>query len=272
MMITRHDRRGFSLIEVMISAILVSVFTGAMVYFYQMGNMSVVKVSDHSQARIEAIRLLDLIASDLEKAVVDDDIRNVVFPVSLPGVGEQMEFSALHHREYDPATRQLKLVGRKMVYSVEPVGGGQPGLWVLRNGKRVPGISPVTKITFEPLDDRRACELAISPFHAINIRIIPRGSWDTRNEGLASEANEQSRLVHLVHIESQYACLLSIKKANPPPGAYPGIERLEDLFGGRCPQVTNAPSVPLDWVRPPGLVRCEQEMFDDATANIDVLR
>jgi hypothetical protein len=221
---------------------------------------------------MEAIRLLDLIAADLEKSMVDDDVRNVVFPITLPGDGSRMEFSGLHHREFDPATRQLRLVGRRMTYSTEPVGPGQTGVWVLRNGKRIPGVSPVTRITFEPLDDRRACELAISPFHAINIRIIPRGAWDTRNEALASEVNEQTRLVHLVHIESQYACLLSIKKSNPPPGAYPGIERLEDPYGGRCPQVSNAPSVPLDWVRPPGLVRCDPEVFDDATANIDVLR
>jgi hypothetical protein len=135
-------------------------------------------------------------------------------------------------------------------------------------------LDPVTDLTFRETDPKRACELGISPFHSIEIRVQPRGQWDVHNRALAGlDANVVARTVHLSDLEAQFACLVSIKRSNPPAAflaVYPDIDRLELPWGGSCPLIEGAPNMPLDWLRPPGLIEYDDATpFDHATADQD---
>lgn len=270
-----RSRPAFTLVEMLIAVAIGTVVLATAVEFLRVGNKSVATTSDHAIARMEAMKIHEAIREDLDRLVVDDDLMHLAVPVTLKDKGAKLEFYALHHREVSKSKGELTLVGRPIVWTSEPAPGG--GRTVLRNGKRFAGtglgaIGPVTDLKFAPLDRKQACELQISPYHALWVKVYPRGAWDRRNQRLASEANVQARLIHMSHIESQYACMLTIKKAGPPAGVFTNLDQLDDPFQTfDCPDKAAPPSIPLDWVRPLGLVRYDKSApFDDKDADEDV--
>jgi hypothetical protein len=101
----------------------------------------------------------------------------------------------------------------------------------------------------------------------VRVSILPRGIWNTKNENLAKH-NAQTRLFHLKGIESQFAVLLSLKEAGAGPYyrilSDPRLvvpERLEVY------RTYNLDQVPLDWLRPQGLVQLNPEYFNYETAD-----
>lgn len=277
----RDSRRGaHSLIEMTVVLAIVAILLMGILTFFRTGQKQIVTVSDHAQARMNAIQVSDQVADDLVRCVVADAVTDLVFPVHIEDNGRTLWFRALHHRKYDAGTREMKLIARKITYASRPVGGNQPGRVVLRNGeplKALGGIGnldPVSDLTFKEMDKARACELGISPFHAIEVRVQPRGQWDVHNTSLAQlEANIQKRIVHLADLEAQFACMVSIKRSNPPPAflaVYPDIDQLDLPWGGSCPLIEGAPNMPMDWLRPPGLIQYDDSTpFDHATADQD---
>jgi hypothetical protein len=267
----RTDRQcaAFTLVEACIAMFLGSMVLGATVYFMRASNMQIVKTSDHAQARMDAIKILNAMGADLDRLVIDDTIRSLVFPVDIKDEGRALEFWALHHREYSQTTAAMALVARKIVYTAEVLPRGGRG--VMRNGRRLGGegvgaIGAVSGLRFETISQKRADALGISPFHAFFAKVYARGAWDVNNAALAGEANVQQRLFHLGHIESQYACMLSVKRAGPPAGVFTGLDQLPEP-----PALSYVgPAIPMDWVRPLGLVRYDTARpFDDETADVD---
>ncbi len=275
-------RRGFTLVEAMLAVILASIVFGGAIQFYRMGAMSVVKTSDHAQARMEAMKVLEKIREDLDRLVVDDDLANLVVPVKLsdkvPGKEQyrKIEFFALHHRDLDKSSKKMRLIARQMTWTSQKLTAPQTGAVVMRNGEKfaysgIGSVGPVTDLTFSPLSREEFCEMQISPYHALWVRVYPRGAWDAFNKGLASEANAQARLMHLSHIESQYACMLTLRYSNPPAGVFKNLNMLDDPFVTfNCPIKTIPKELPLDWVRPLGLVEYDKAApFKDDDADLD---
>ncbi len=268
-------RNGFTLVETLIALALGITVLAGTIQFLNVSNRSVVKTSDHVQGRIEASRILDAIQADLERAVVDDDLINLVIPLHFEDGGQRFWFYAFHHREVDESIQSMTLVARKLIWDTVPAPGG--GFHVRRNGKRfspagLTPVGPVSELRFESLTRDQACELQVSPYHAAFVKVYMRGAWDKKNSALASEANVQTRLMHVSHIESQYACMLTIKNSGPPSGVFTNLDKLDDPFTTfNCPIQSIPSSIPLDWVRPLGLVQYDDSRtFDDERLDEDV--
>ena len=291
-------RAGFTLIEVLLAVTLTAIVFGSTMYFFRMGNQSIIKISDHAQARMNAIKILNYIVDDLKRCVVDDSMARLIQPVeiyegnskSLTGSGDKIVFYGIHHRRFAPP--KMQLVAQRIEYGTEPLPGDPDAFIVTRNGVRLGGaglghVDPVSRLRFDAMDIKQACQMRISPYHAITVRVFPRGNMDTKSwtKGAAAglkfgegdstaERNVQQRLCRLSNIESQFACMLSIKNSikNSVPAqlAYPDIALLDAPFGMNCPEIKQTVSHPMDWVRPPNLVLIDDVPFNDQTANIDV--
>lgn len=259
-------RRGLTALELLFASVLSLVVFGVTMAMMHTGTKGVVSVTDHAQAREEAIRILDRIERDLDRIVVGDaydrtTFPNVVEPVLLDDRPQASKFMfyALHHREFRQAERRMNLIGQVIEYKVIARDGG--GVDLLRNDERV-NRDPLEDVRVELIDPDEAGQLGISPFHAFHVVIYPRGAWDARNEGLKTR-NPQRRLFHLRGIESQYACLLSLKRAGAP---YPILALLPDPPPrSQLYQQYSLDRVPMDWMRPTGLITLDPEFFDEET-------
>ncbi|MBI4872764.1 MAG: hypothetical protein HY814_14500 [Candidatus Riflebacteria bacterium] len=267
-------RAGVTLVEVLLAVALAALVFGTAIQFFRMGNLQVVKVSDHAQARMEAMKVLDALREDLDRVTVDDDIANLVIPLRLKDNGRTLQFFALHHRELNTSKKTMTLVAREMTWTSHKLTSPQTGAVVMRNGKKFGGeglgsIGPVSDLVFEPLTRDQACSMQLSPYHAVWVKVFPRGALQIDNKAMAS--HPQVRLLHLTHIESQYACMLTIRNAGPPSGVFKNLEMLDDPFVTfNCPIKTIPNSLPLDWVRPLGLVKFDKgKPYDDKDEDKD---
>ena len=270
-------RRAFTLLETLFAIVLTLIIMGGVMAFFQTGTRSVVVATDHAQARDDALVMFHAIAQDLDRIIIADDydatsFPNVVEPILIDDAprGSKFLFYGFHHREFDWSQRKMTLHGNLIEYRVVPVDPGDPsaGVDLYRNDEDVPlNPNPLSDVRFERIPDDEAADLGISPFHAVRVRILPRGVWDTKNEKLAAY-NAQTRLFHLKGIESQFAVLLSLKES----GAGPYYRILSDprLVVPERLEVYrqyNLDQVPLDWLRPQGLVKLNPEYFDYETAD-----
>ncbi len=258
-------RRGFTALEGLIAAVLGSLVIGGALAMFGTGSRGMTQVTEHAAARDEAYRLLDRMRVDLDRVVVGDGFDfaafpSVVEPVSLEArdEGPALVWYAYHHRRFARESRKLTLVGRRMEYRVVDAGGG--GVDLLRNGKLV-NRQPLGAVRFSYLDADEAGTIGVSPRHAIRVEIEPRMGGTRGDEVAARHAEE--RVFHLKGVESQYACLLTLKRAKAP---YPILAFLpEPPRQARLHDRYQLDQVPLDWIRPQGLVVLENDPYDDAS-------
>lgn len=269
-------REAFTLLEILFVLILMLVILGGLLNLFQVGSRSVVVTTDHAVARDEAISILHAIAQDLDRIIIADDFDRTTFPNVIEPIlikdspqSSSFMFYAFHHRIYHWEDHRMELVGQRIEYQVRPTVPGKPeeGVDLWRNDEDTPiNRIPLTDVLFERLPDEEAEQLSVSPFHAVRVVVKPRGFWDKKNDRLA-EFHPQTRLFHLKGVESQFAVLLSLKEA----GAGPYYKILSDPRL-KVPErlavysTYKLDQVPLDWLRPRGIVTLSDDYFDYATA------
>jgi type II secretory pathway pseudopilin PulG len=283
-------REGFSLLEVLFAATLLFVMLAGVFTWFQAGTMSVVTTTDHAQARADAIQVLNVIQNDLDRLVIDDMIGaglkiedmdagnfpNVYRPMRIidleidPNKKDQdvtavptsgsFAFFAFHHRRYYKDEERMELAGHFIEYQVKKIpddpkhAGVLMGVNLLRNGYII-NPAPLLGVGIRFLDKVKAEELGLSPYHSFEVIIWPRRQADVG-------ANKTRRMppikkrFQLKGVESQYACLLSLKRSNAPPG-YTGLNDIPEPPTGEMESVYQnyqLYEVPMDWLRPNGLV------------------
>lgn len=291
---SRSSRKAFTLVEVLFAAALTSVVIGGVLVFLNTGSRSVVISTDHSMARDHALTLFQNFAEDLDRIVVSDayqgsntDLQAVLekdlFPSVLQPIlidskprGSKFTFYAFHHRDFDPATKKMKLVAQRVEYRVVPRGPDPlDGVDLFRHDSDdVPlNTMPLYDVHFRTIEADEAERLSISKDHAVRIEIYPLGTWVNKQKLLRLPPDLQrealtklDRLFHLKGVESQFAVLLSLRAAGAP---YPQLfdARLSKYALDRLPFYSqyNLHKVPLDWLRPTGLVEIDPQDFDDST-------
>lgn len=280
--LARASRRGWTLLEVLFVIVLMFIMLGVVFSWFQAGTKSVVTTTDHAQAREDAITVLSVIQKDLDRLVIDDmitsdnvvenfeDFPSVFKPIRIfnaPQAGK-FAFFAFHHRRFFKSEARMELVGHFIEYKVvklPPDANGNPqGVDLLRNDKVI-NPAPLEDVIFQPIDKVKAGQIGLSPFHAFEVEIHPRRQWDQRANQIR-KIPPIRQLFHLKGIESQYACLLSLKRANAP---YSGLEQVKELPPeSEIFQKYNLYDVPMDWIRPVGLISIDPNtLFDDATVN-----
>lgn len=214
----RTNRRAFTMLEVLIATAVSSVVFVATLSFMSTGQKQVVKSTEHAEARIEALKIMEVLEWDLDRLVVGDEIddpnANVIDPFKKSFNANTTEFGffAFHHFEFDPADRRMVLVPGWIDYRVQKRSDGW-GVDLLRNGKPI-NRAPIADVKIAELDRVSADRLGISPRHCITVKIYPLGMQDwLGNKDISSEANAVKRVFHLKNVESRYACLMSVKRA-----------------------------------------------------------
>lgn len=284
-----HRRKGFTLVEVLIATSLAGVVMGSVMYFLRMGQQSVVKTTDHADARVSAMHVLDVIGLDLERLVVgneiDDPDASVLHPfknwVDDRVQGARFGFYAFHHRALyrpaplpgQPARPTMVLHAQWIDYHVEKVVNG-PGVNLLRN-TQVINEFPMHDIKIEKVGRADAAVLGLSAEHCIRVSVLPMGRWDTFNENIWKH-NAQSRIFHLTGVESRYAALMSLKRVlastgEAPPAGYEKVALLPDP-PPLDPSDPTAGTVILNWMQPQAVTRIDRAvMFDDDTVDQHVV-
>jgi len=263
-------RRAFTALEVLIAAVLMSVVLLGGLGMFGTGSRGMTRTAAHASARDDALRIMNRFGRDLDRLVVGDDFDtgrypSVVDPLKYEddGAAQTLEFYAYHHRRFHLEERRMELVGHRIRYQVRPRTRGE-GVDLLRNGEAVNRM-PLHSVSFHFLDREQAGQLGVSPEHAVELVLRP---WmaDRRAGAALAEGHAQARLFHLRNVESQYACLLSLKRAGAP---YPILAMVPDPPKAASVQREyDLDQVPLDWLRPLGLVAIERGVaFDDATEN-----
>lgn len=283
MVVTTPRRRGaFTVLEILFVVVLMLVIMGGLLAMFSTGTRTVVITTDHAVVRDEALSLLHAIGQDLDRIVIADDFDRTTFPNVVEPIlikdqeyGSKFMFYGFHHRVYHWAEKRMELVGNRIFYEVRPVDPADPtqGVDLYRNDEEYPlNAIPLADVRFQMLSEEEAAELAISPYHAIRVVIRPKGVWDPRNDRL-TEFHAQTRLFHLKGIESQFAVLLSLKEAGA--GVYYRIladPRLKVPDRLDVYSTYNLDQVPMDWLRPRGIVTLSDEYYDYETAgeNLEV--
>jgi hypothetical protein len=275
---------------------------GIMFTFMQAGTKSVVTTSDHAQAREDAIKILNVIQRDLDRLVIDDmitkdnEIEGEEFPsvfnpiriINLevtdatendaPPQSGSFGFFAFHHRRFYESEGRMELAGQFIEYQVKPAvdedGNTIEGVDLHRNGKPI-NPSPLEGIGFKVLSQEKAQAMGVSQYHAFEALIYPRRQFDQKANKIR-RMKPIKKLFHLKGVESQYACLLSLKRADAP---YVGLDRVPEPNEdpGSLMAQYGLYDVPMDWIRPVGLVNLGpagtknevglNTIFDDETVN-----
>jgi prepilin-type N-terminal cleavage/methylation domain-containing protein len=264
-------REGFTALEVLIAVSLMAVVLMGGLALFRTGSRGLTTTAAHAVIREEALRLLERFGQDLDRLVVGDDFDkgrfpSVVDPVRLVGHGDGQEltFYAYHHRRFHLEDRRLVLVGQRVRYWIREREEG-PGVDLYRNDEKLNRI-PLHSAEFRFLDAADAGQLGISPRHAIELILRPLTPGKPDDDRLAKH-NAQSRLFRMRNVESQYACLLTLKEAGAP---YPILAKVPSPpRRARVYQKYRLDQVPLDWMRPLGLIAIDRGTdYDDATANV----
>lgn len=273
-------RRGFTMIEMMLAAAVSSVMFVVTMNFMSVGQKQVVKSSEHADARIEAMKIMEVLEWDLDRLVVGDEIddpnASVIDPFkkSFNENTTAFGFFAFHHVEYDPADKRMVLVPGWIDYRVERRQDGW-GVDLLRNGKPV-NRAPIADVKIADMDRAEADRLGISPRHCITVKVYPLGVQDwLGNKDISSEANAVKRVFHLKHIESRYACLMSVKRAiRSNPANAPQDPRFQKVLSVLPEPPARADGyasseVVLAWMQPQLVVKSlfVARPFDDRTAD-----
>jgi len=274
-------RRAYTIIEILLALVLTSIIMMATMSFMRMGQQSVIKTTDHVDARMEAMRILDVLDKDLERLIVGDEIddpdANVLEPFKRKWDPQQGAFGfyAFHHFEYDPDAKRMMMMGGWIDYSIRKRDKGI-GVDLLRNGIAV-NRSALHDVKIELLTKEDADKLGVMPQHCVTVTIYPLGQWDQSNKNIFSEANAIKRVFHLRAIESRFACLMSIKRAiESNPETAPSDPKYREIVS-KLPTVqplSNAPPGPpviLAWMQPQMVIYPlrfpRTVMFDDKTAD-----
>lgn len=237
-------RRGFTVIEVLISVVLGAGILGVGMYLYLQGNRSFYKTTEHVSFRAEAILCLEHVARDLEQLMVSPDklpgtnTFSLLQPYELLGTydlqvtnpetkaketikaSKGIRFYRHHHVEMGPAEPGIDngkpyMVGRWVEYKVEPVDSADEtkGVNLLRNGKPV-NNHPLRYIQFQQEPAIVAYNQVKGSQHAIvTVTIVPRGgAWGQMREEvmerLRTDGSIVSRTFHLTAYESMYTTVL----------------------------------------------------------------
>lgn len=263
-------RGGFTGLEVLIASSLMALVLGGGLMLFRTGSKGLTSTAAHATAREEALRLLEGFGRDIDRLVVGDGFDTGRFPSVIEPVelgttedGQDLMFYAYHHRRFHTEERRLELVGQRVRYAIRERTDGR-GVDLFRNDARLNRI-PFHSAEFRFLDAAEAGQLGISPRHAIELVLRPSmpgraGAGRDRK----AEAHAQSRLFRMPNVESQYACLLTLKEAGAPYpilAMVPSPPRRAQVY-----QKYKLDQVPLDWMRPLGLVHIETTQdFDDST-------
>jgi len=271
-------RRAFTLLEMLFVVILSAIILAGLMSVFQVGSRGVVVATDHAMARDEALSVLHCIGQDLDRLIIADDFDretfpNVVEPILIADAerASSFMFYGFHHRVFHHGEKRMELVGNRIEYQVRARDPADPSMGVdlYRNDEDVPINSlALADVRFEKISEDEAAELSVSPYHAVRVTVRPLGAWNRKNEAL-TEFHPQTRLFHLKGVESQFAVLLSLKEA----GAGPYYRILSDPRLVVPPllavyQTYNLDQVPLDWLRPRGIVTLSDEYFDYETAGV----
>lgn len=277
-------RRAFTMIEVMLAVTVSSIIFGVTMGFMSMSQKSVTKSTEHADARIEAMKVLEVMEWDLDRIVVGDEIddpnASVINPFKKRFNKQTTEFGffAFHHFEYDQTDRRMVLVPGWIDYFVKKREDGW-GVDLYRNGKPI-NRAPLADVKISEVDKAEADKLGISPMHCLTIKIYPLGIQDwLNNKDISSEANAVKRVFHLKAIESRYACLMSIKRAiQTNPANAPQDPRFQKVMSAMPdpPQRTESypgGSVILAWMQPQMVVQSlfVAKPFTDSNADQNVL-
>lgn len=263
-------RAGFTALEVLIAASLMAVVLVGGLMVFRTGSKGLTSTAAHAVVREEALRLLEGVGRDMDRLVVGDDFDRGDFPSVIDPVrleqfedGQELTFFAYHHRRFHTRDRRLQLVGHRVRYRIQAREDG-PGVDLLRNDVRLNRI-PFHSAEFRFLDAADAGQLGISPRHAVELVLRPLTPGRPGDDRLAKN-HAQSRLFRMRNVESQYACLLTLKEAGAP---YPILAKVPSPpRRARVYQKYRLDQVPLDWMRPLGLIALERGVdYDDQTAN-----
>lgn len=267
----RSSRGAFTALEVMIAVVLMSVILTGAIALFGTSSKGLTTTAAHAEIRSEAMRVMEVFGRDIDRLVVGDDFDTGRFPSVVDPIelehgpdGTRLTFYAYHHRRFHREERRMELVGQRVRYEVR---SRRPGIGVdlLRNEVAVNRM-PLHSVEIRTLDPTEAGTLGVSPLHALELTLRPLTPGRGDDERLARN-HAQARVFHMRNVESQYACLLSLKRAGAP---YPILAMVPNpprqaAIHGRY----QLDQVPLDWLRPLGLVAIERHVdFDDATEHV----
>jgi prepilin-type N-terminal cleavage/methylation domain-containing protein len=300
--------RGFTLVEALVAVALGVIVLGGTTVMYYSGNRAFVTVTEHSSFREEALLLLERIERDLRGLIVSDQLdpkRGLYYMVQpyelfdprpqqginprtrLPEVYQipaGLRFFRYHHMQSITGATgpTAQLVGHQIEYKVEPIGNGEKGVNLLRNGRRANKM-PLSAILFEVADPVYAARaVGAAPNAILNVTVVPRGGlWGSMTPDtvrrLRDDGKVVTRSIHLVAYESQFTLLLWLatvkqqarQELDPLEQAvFAAGEKLPALLRGRLQkkieEMTNI-GYRLDENR----VVLEPKAFDDATAGKD---
>lgn len=276
----RTGRRAFTMIEIVLAAAVSSIIFVVTMAFMSTSQKQVVKTSEHADARIEAMKIMEVLEWDLDRLVVGDEIddpnASVIDPFkkSFNTSTTEFGFFAFHHFEYDQTDKRMVLMPGWIDYRVQKRQDGW-GVDLLRNGKPI-NRAPIADVKIAEMDRAEADKLGISPRHCITVKIYPLGIQDwLGNKDISSEVNAIKRVFHLKNIESRYACLMSVKRAiqsNPANAPQdPRFQKVLSALPQPSPLVNSYSSseVVLSWMQPQLVVKSlfVAQAFDDRTAD-----
>lgn len=262
---SRSKRRGFTLLEVVISVALGAIVIGAGMLMYVQGNKYFYKTTEHSSFRTEALVILERIAEDLDQIQVSTDVNpttgkhymvqpyEFLDPFTMPlkdGAGAVIEnvaagyglrFYRFHHIEMGAPKPGVpngvpKMVGRKLEYRLKPIDGdgAAHGYDLERNGVRV-NKQPLQTVIFHMEPMIVAANQIQGSRHAIlTATVVPKGGvfgnmdYNTVRR-LQEEGTIVSRTFHLIGYESFYTSVLysALQKKKGNGGSLTGIDALQ---------------------------------------------
>lgn len=259
-------RKGFTLIEVIVSAAIGSIVIGGGMLMYLQGNQYFYKTTEHASFRAESLVILERIAQDLEQMQVStgknpstgkyylthpyefidpftmdlkDSEGNLIETVK---AGKGLRFYRFHHIKMGAPKDGIPngvptMVARRIEYTVQEIVPGQPeeGLNLLRNGKKV-NHQPLQNFFFhqEPMIVA-ANQVQGSRSAILSASCVPKGGlfgnmdYNTMMR-LQKEGSVVSRTNHMVGYESFYTSVLysALQKKKGAGGTLEGISALQN--------------------------------------------
>lgn len=201
----RPGRRGFTLVEVIISVALGALVMGGAMALYSFGNRSFYKTTEHSSFRSEAMLMIERVGQDLDQLVVSpkednpvngelsilnpfvlgpsvsytiEDPNDATKEITVPA-SHSVTFFRYHHLAMDtsdpdgPPQGLPTIVARKVEYVTEEMPDGTVNL--LRNGQRI-NRQPLDRVIFhkEP-PIVTAHQVKGSPHAILTVKVVPKG-------------------------------------------------------------------------------------------------
>lgn len=253
----KRQRKGFSLIEVLIASALGVTVIGTGLWVYLQGNAMFTQMTGHDSFRQDAQLVLENVQKDLDQLIVSPDqwpgesTYLMVEPFKLVDVYDQgktdpttgevipftkagsgIEFFRYSHTETGPPPdNKPKIVGRKVHYETVPVDPADPskGVNLIRNDNPNPiNQSPMSEIIFQKVPPAVAQgEIGGNANAILKVTVIPKGGmWRQMREEAIQKLKEDgtvlTRVYHLSGFESQYTSNLQTGLAETKKDGQPG--------------------------------------------------